>query len=135
MNLNVASQNNGVVAHAAAIVAEAPVDIRHHVNFGFTFQVVADIAVAAVFEIEAAPPDAVDTCIPGPWHDVAEVLSCDWRTTAPLSISQVTVPVGTKAGSICTGTLPCKPDAFIRVRPVSGDTGKVNVVVVLGGPK
>jgi len=139
MNINVASQNNGVLAFANAAAIGSlggAVDIRHHVNFGFTFQVVADIAADAVFEIEAAPPDVANPCVPGAWHNVEEVLSCDWLTAGPPAAdSRVTIPAGTKAGSICTGTLPCKPDAFVRVVEVSGDTDKVIVVAVLGGPR
>ena len=135
MNLNVASQNNGIIAWTSAI-ANPPVDIRHHVNFGFTFHATSDIAVDAIFEIVAAPPDAVDPCLPGAQHPVEEVLTCHapWGTV-PNAKSQLTIPAGTKKGTICTGTLPCKPDAFVQVEPVSGDTGKIDVVIVLGGPK
>jgi hypothetical protein len=138
MNINVASQNQGVLAwtpiQAAAL--SPPVDLRYHVHFGLTFQAAADLTADAVFEIEAAPPDDVDPCIPGAWHNVEEVLTCraPWGTI-PAVDSRITIPNGTKKGTLCTATLPCKPDAFIRVISVSGDTGKVLVVVVLGGPK
>src|SRR5262245_59611131 len=119
MNINVATQNQGVLAfaNAAAIGSVGgAVDLRHHVNFGFTFQVIADIAADAVFEVEAAPASDADPCVPGAWHDVAEVMSCDWLTAGPPATkSEIKIPAGTKAGSICTATLPCKPDAFIRV--------------------
>jgi hypothetical protein len=138
MNINVASQNNGVLAFTPiqAAALSPPVDVRQHNNFGFTFQVTADIAVDAVFEVEAAPADAVDPCIPGAWHNVEEVLTCvaSWGAV-PAAESTVTIPAGTKKGAICTGTLPCKPDAFVRVVAKSGDTGNVVVVAVLGGPR
>jgi hypothetical protein len=138
MNLNVASQNQGVLAWRAitAVNLNPPVDIRHHNNFGFSFHVVADIAVDAIFEVVAAPPSDADPCLPGAQHPVEEVLTCraPWGTV-PNPESQIVIPAGTKAGSICTATLPCKPDAFIQVEPVSGDTGKIEVVVILGGPK
>jgi hypothetical protein len=139
MNLNVASQNQGVLAYAGAsgaVALNGAVDIRHHVNFAFTFRVTVDIAVDAVFEVEAAPADAVDPCLPGAFHNVEEVLTCraSWGTV-PAPDSKIAIPAGTKAGSICTATLPCKPDAFIKVLPVSGDTANVEVVVILGGPK
>jgi hypothetical protein len=138
MNLNVASQNQGVLAWAAANASPTneAVDIRRHINFAFTFRVVDDIAVEAVFEVQAAPADAADPCIPGAFVDVPETVTChaSWGTV-PDTQSRVAIPVGTPAGTICTATLPCKPDAFIKVVPVSGDTGKVEVVVVLGGPK
>lgn len=135
MNLNVASQNQGIVAWSAA-VTNAPIDIRKHVNFGFTFHVKADITADALFEVVAAPASDVDPCVPGQQYPIEEVLTCtaSWGVV-PNAKSQILIPAGTKAGSICTATLPCKPDAFIQVEPVSGDTGKVEVVVVLGGPK
>jgi hypothetical protein len=135
MNLNVASQNQGVLAWAPAI-SNLPVDIRHHVNFGFTFRATTDVLVDAVFEVVAAPPSDADPCIPGAQHPIEEVLTCHapWGTV-PNAKTQIVIPAGTKKGTICSATLPCKPDAFIQVEPVSGDTGKVEVVVVLGGPK
>ena len=135
MNINVASQNQGVVAWTSA-VSNLPVDVRQHNNFGFTFQVTSDITTDAVFEIVAAPPDAANPCIPGTQHPIQEVLICSasWGIV-PSDKSQITIPAGTKKGALCTATLPCKPDAFIQVEPVSGDTGKINVVIVLGGPR
>ncbi|TAI61589.1 hypothetical protein [Bradyrhizobium sp. Leo170] len=135
MNINIASQNQGLVTWAVAQVAQA-VDIRHHVNFGITFSVVDDIATDAVFEVVAAPADTANPCNPGTFHPVQEVVSCDWLTAGPPNAkSEIVIPAGTKQHAICSATLPCKPDAFIKVMPVSGDTGKINVVVVLGGPR
>jgi hypothetical protein len=138
MNINVATQNQGLIAWRAITAANLnpPIDIRHHNNFGFTFNVTADIAVEAIFEVVAAPADAVNPCIPGAQHPVEEVITCagPWGVT-PNPKSQIHIPVGTKAGSTCTATLPCKPDAFIQLEAVSGDTGKIEVVVVLGGPR
>jgi hypothetical protein len=138
MNLNVAAQNQGVLAWRAITAQNLnpPVDIRHHVHFGFTFHVTADILAEAIFEVVAAPASDADPCLPGAQHPVEEVLTCraPWGTV-PNTKSQIHIPVGTKAGTICTATLPCKPDAFIQVEAVSGDTGKVEVVVILGAPK
>ncbi|MEY9493741.1 hypothetical protein [Bradyrhizobium elkanii] len=138
MNINVASQNQGVLAWAGASASplNGAVDIRHHNHFAFTFHVMADIAVEAVFKIQAAPPSDADPCLPGAFHDVPEVLSCmsTWGAVGD-DESKIAIPVGTKAGSICTATLPCRPDAFVKVVVVSGDTGKVEAVVVLGGPR
>jgi hypothetical protein len=134
MNFNVASQNNGILAFAGAAAASPPIDIRHHNTFGFTFRVKTDIAAAAVFKVQAAPPSAANTCLPGTFVEVPEVPICD-SVAVPAALSQITIPIGTKAGSICTATLPCKPDAFIKVLPVSGDTANVEVVATLGGPR
>lgn len=137
MNINVASQNQGVVAWTGLGAPNNPaIDIRHHVHFGFTFQVDTDIAADAVFEVQAAAPSDADPCAPGQFDPVEETITCmaPWGTV-PSPQSKVTIPAGTKAGTICTGTLPCKPNAFIKVMPVSGDTGRVQVVAVLGGPR
>lgn len=138
MNINVASQNQGLIAWgvAGASNINPPIDLRHHVNFGFTFYVTADLTADAVFEFVAAPPSDADPCVPGTQHPIEETMTCmaTWGAVGSTK-SEVTIPNGTKKGSICTGTLPCKPDAFIQVEPVSGDTGKVQVVAVLGGPK
>jgi hypothetical protein len=139
MNINVAAQNQGVIAWRATTASNLnpAIDLRHHVSFGFTFHVVADIAADAVFAFAAAPADPANPCAPLlPQHPVTEVPTCvaSWGavSTEP---AQLTIPAGTKAGSVCTATLPCKPDAFLQVEAVSGDTGKVEVVAVLGGPK
>jgi hypothetical protein len=139
MNINVATQNQGVIAWRAITAANLnpAIDIRQHNNFGFTFHVIADIATEAKFEVVAAPADAANPCVPGlPQHPVAEVITCvgPWGAT-PNPTSEIIIPAGTKAGSICTATLPCKPDAFIQLEAVSGDTGNIEVVAVLGGPR
>ncbi|MBO4228440.1 hypothetical protein [Bradyrhizobium neotropicale] len=138
MNINVAFQNQGILAWraVAATNVNPPIDIRHHVNFGITFQAIDDLTADAVFEVQAAPADAADPCAPGAFHPVEEVVSCmsPWGAL-PATKSEVTIPAGTPKGTICTATLPCKPDAFIKVMAVSGDTGFLHVVVVLGGPR
>lgn len=137
MNLNVASQHRGKLAFAAAAVPahNDAIDIRHHVHFAFTFNVMVDVGVNAVFKIQAAPPSAGDPCVPGAFVDVPEVPLCDWLTAQPAATSDIMIPAGTKAGSMCTATLPCRPDAFLKVLPVSGDTGNVEVVATLSGPR
>lgn len=135
MNINVASQNQGVIAWVGgAVTPGRDVDLRGHIQFGFTFHVKTTIAVAAVFNLQAAPPSDADRCDPGTYVDVPEVLICDWMKT-PATSTRITIPAGTQAGSICTGTLPCKPDAFIKFASVSGDTANVDIVAVLGGPR
>jgi hypothetical protein len=137
MNLNTATQNQGVVAWRAitAVNLNPGIDLRHHVYFAFTFRVTADIAVDAVFQFMAAPPSAVDPCLPGTVQPVNEILTCVASWGQVPARAQVTIPAGVKAGAICTATLPCKPDAFIQIQPVSGDTGKIEVVAILSGPK
>jgi hypothetical protein len=135
MNLNPALQHHGFIVWTALAVPSNPaIDLRHHAGFGFTFKVDTDITTDAVFEIRAAPPDAANPCVPGIFHDIAETLICSAPgTVVPAAKSQVVIPVGTKADAVCVATLPCKPDAFVRVFAVSGDTGKVEVVITLSG--
>lgn len=137
MNLNVASQHRGVLAFAPINVAATnpAVDIRQHLHFAFTFQVMTNIAVEAVFEITAAPASDADPCVAGAFHDVPETAQCDWLTANPAADSKIAIPVGTKAGTICTATLPCRPDAFVKINAVSGDTNSVLAVVTLSGPR
>jgi len=136
MNLNTASQHQGLVAWRAitAVNLNPAIDIRRHVNFSFTFHVVADIVADAVFEFASAPPDPANPCAPLlPQTKVKEVPNCVGGIAT--DDAQIVIPAGTLAGSVCTATLPCRPDAFIQVEPVSGDTGNIEVITVLSGPK
>lgn len=137
MNINVASQNQGIVAFTGVAVAavSSPIDLRHHVNFGFTFNILADIGADTKFKVQSAPPSDADPCLPGNFVDVPEVVTCDWLTRQGAATSEILIPAGTKKGAICSGTLPCKPDAFVQIVPVSGETADVQVVAVLGGPR
>jgi|SRR5262245_10324084 len=137
MNLNGSTQNQGIVAWTggATPVATA-IDIRHHIGFSFTFKAIADLAADTIFEVQAAPPSAGDPCVAGTPYDVPEVLVCESGFgAAPAAKSQVLLPNGTKMGSICTATLPCRPDAFVLLKAGSGDTAKVQAVAVLTGPR
>jgi hypothetical protein len=137
MNLNVAIQHPGIVAWSGLInPTSVDLDLRRYVHFAFTFYVDSDITADALFELRAAPPSTSDPCAPGIYHDVAEVLTCSAPgTTVPAAKSTITIPAGTKKGTICTATLPCKPDAFLRLFPVSGDTGRIVAVATLSGPR
>ena len=128
------AQNQGIVAWSGT--AAAPIDIRRHVHYSFTFKVTADLAADAVFNVQSAPPSDADPCLPGTFVPVAEVLTCvsDWGAV-PAPQATIHLPAGTKAGSICTAALPCKPDAFVQLAAGSGPTASVQVVAILSGPK
>jgi hypothetical protein len=134
MNFNYASQHQGVVAWTGA--AGPPIDIRRHVGFSFTFNVIADIGADTTFKFHSAPASDADPCLPGVFVPVPEVLTCvaDWGVQ-PLPEASILIPAGTKAGSVCTGTLPCKPDAFIQVVAGVGEVADVQIIAVLSGPK
>lgn len=134
MNFNYSIQNSGLVAWNGS--AAIPIDIRKHIGFSFTFQVMVDIANDTTFNVMAAPPSDADNCVPGTFVPVAEVLTCvagGWVVPEPQAT--VVVPAGTPAGSICTAALPCKPDAFVQVVGVAGDFANVFVVATMHGPK
>lgn len=136
MNFNHAMQNAAKAVFAGAAVASPAIDIRQYVGFSFSFEVIADIAADAVFNVQAAPPSDADNCLPGTFEDVAEVLICSaGAAVVPGTKSLITIPAGTKKGSMCSATLPCRPNAFLKVDAESGDTAKVNVAVVLSGPR
>ena len=134
MLVNYGLQNQGVTAFSAVAAASPAIDIRPYVGFSFTANVITDIATDAVFEVQAAPPDVVDPCIPGAFVPVPETVICDYPAV-PAPQSNFIIPAGTLGGSRCSIFLPCKPDAFISVLPVSGDTANVEIVVGLHGPK
>lgn len=134
MNLNVASQNAGVIAWDGT--AAHPVDVRHHNNFAYSFTATADIVADAVFEVQAAPPSDTDKCAPGTFADMPEVLTCvaAFVPATPNPKTLITVPAGTKKGQQCSAAPPCKGGAFLQLKAGSGDTAKLQVVAVLGGP-
>lgn len=130
MNLNVASQNQGVIAWTGT--AARPIDIRRHNNFAFTFEATADLAADASFKVQAAPPSDADPCLPGTFVDVPETLTCA-ALGPPDPTTGFVIPAGTKKGALCTAALPCRPDAFVHL--VGTGAASVLAVAVLGGPR
>lgn len=131
MNSNVGIQNEGTIAWNGTTSFAR--DIRKHVRFGWSFEVVTAIAVDAVFNIQSAPPSDADNCVPGAFVPVPEISICD-RPAVAAEQATVIIPAGTPAGTICAGTIPCRPDAFVRLVPASGDTANVRAVMVRQGP-
>ena len=131
MNINVASQNQGMIAWTGT--AARPIDIRHHVHFAFTFEATADLAADATFKVQAAPPSDADPCLPGTFYDVPETLTCAGWGQVPDPTTGFVIPAGTKKGALCTAALPCRPDAFVQL--VGTGAAGVLGVAVLGGPR
>lgn len=131
MNNNVAIQNEGAVSWTGAVMI--PRDIRKHTRFAWSFEVFGVIAADAVFNIEAAPPSAGDPCVPGAFVAVPEVSICD-LPAVPGPQATVTIPAGTPVGTICSGTIPCRPNAFVRLNPASGTVANVRAVLIRSGP-
>lgn len=124
----------GVVAFEPDGTTPRPFDIRKHTMFNWVFEATADIATDAVYNVEAAPASATDPCVPGAFVPVEEVSICDSPMVAGPQAT-LTIPAGTLAGTICAGTIPCRPDVFVQLVPVSGDTANLSVVSQRHGPK
>lgn len=133
MNLNYATQHQGRVAWDGT--AATPIDIRRHVGYSFTFEATANVVADAVFNVEAAPADVANVCAPGTFAPVEEVVLCELWPATPGPQATITIPAGTKAGTVCTAALPCKPNAFVRLASGGGDTAKVKAVAILSGPR
>jgi hypothetical protein len=131
---NTAIQNTGLLAWDGT--AAIAIDIRQHTKFAWTFQVIADLGVDTIFAVDAAPPSDADPCLPGTAYPVQEVLTCvaPWGTV-PNAETHIVLPAGTKKGAKCSAAIPCKPDAFVKLRAVSGESADVRAVAVLSGPK
>jgi hypothetical protein len=130
MNLNGSTQHQGVFAWNGT--AAAPIDIRRHNSFSFTFKTTADLAADATFKVQAAPPSDADPCLPGTFVDVVETLVCS-DMGPPNPTTGFVIPSGTKAGAICSAALPCKPNAFVQL--VATGAAAVQAVAVLSGPR
>ncbi len=134
MNHNIGIGTAGTIAWDGA--AAFPADITKWNQFGWSFQVTADIAVDAVFHVQAAPPSAADKCVPGAFADVLAVAICQLRNPVlPGDVATITIPAGTKAGTECAGTIPCRPNTFVRLAAISGDTPNVKAVLLRHGPQ
>lgn len=114
--------------------ASFPMDTRKFIRFGWVFEVTGVIAADAVFRVQYANPLPADQCNPGPFQNATATGNCA-VTPAAGSFAEVTIPAGTPVGTVCSGTIPCKPGAFMQVVPVSGTTANVKVVNLRQGPK
>jgi hypothetical protein len=133
MNHNVGIQNVGTVAWNGA--AGRAFDIRPFVRFGWAFEVIAALGADTVFKVQSSPASEADPCVPsGVWTDVEAVSLCDAPAEAG-DIATVTIPAGTPVGTVCAGTIPCRPDAFVRIQGVSGEVADVLAVLIRQGPK
>jgi hypothetical protein len=109
-------------------------DIRGYNSFGWTFEVNSTLTTDAVFTVISAPPSEADNCLPGAFTPVAGISSCAGET--PEALVAFVIPAGTPAGSTCSATLPCKPNAFVSLVPSPGVGGadSVKVCLIRQGP-
>ncbi len=128
---NPAIQNVPMVAWDGA--TSTPGDILKFVRFGWSFRVNAAVAVDAVFNVEIAPPSVGDPCVPGTFVPAPAIPSCQGGVT--VAQGQITIPAGQLVGSICSATIACKGNRFVRLTPASGGTANVTAILVRQGPK
>lgn len=131
MNANPGIQNVATVAWDGLV--SRPYDIRKFVRFGWSAEVIAALGADTVFKVQAAPPSDADPCVPGAWAEVPEVPVCE-RPANPAPTSTITLPSGTPIGTVCAFTIPCRPNAFVRLVAVSGETADVRVAMIRQGP-
>lgn len=129
---NPAIQNR--VARAWDGAASYSKDITDFVSFGFSFEVIAAIAADAHFKFQSAPPSDADPCVPGVFTDVPAVATCMGETIVPGTLAEVIIPAGTPVNSICSATIPCRNDAFLRIVGTTGTIASVWAYWVLHGP-
>lgn len=127
---NIAVGTTGVVAWDGT--TSRPMDITTHTRFAWSFEVLTTLTEDAVFNIEAAPASDSDPCVPGTFEAVPEVATCS-GTAEPGPQATVTIPSGTVAGTVCGGTIPCRPNKFVRLTHVSGGAN-VRAVGLRQGP-
>lgn len=130
MNNNVAIQNLPVTAWTGA--AGIARDITKFTRFAWAAEVIGVIAADAIFEIQSAPPSA-DPCVAGAFAAIPETVICD-RPIIPAVNTRFTIPAGTPIGTICTFTIPCRPNRFLKIVAVSGTNANVLIGMVLSGP-
>lgn len=131
MNSNPGIQNTATIGWDGT--ASRPMDVRKYVRFGWSFEVIAALAADTIFKVQAAPPSEADNCVPGAFTDVEAVPVC-MAPIAAGTLATFTLPAGTAVGTVCSGTIPCTPNAFVQIVPVSGDTADVRVVNLRQGP-
>lgn len=108
--------------------------IRDWVSFAFSFEVVTAITTDAVYKVQSAPANAGNPCAPGSFTDVAAIATCMGVAVPAGTLAQVSIPAGTPVGSLCSATIPCRPNEFLRLAAVSGDTANVEASFMLHGP-
>jgi hypothetical protein len=124
-------QNVPTIAWDGTTVAHA--DTSKFVRFGWSFEVTAAIATDAVFNLQSAPPNASNPCNPGTFVPIPAIPTCQGGAVA--AQATITIPAGTAVGTICSGTVACKGNEFVRLASASGTVASVRAVLIRQGPK
>lgn len=132
MMINVGTQYPSRIAWNGT--AGNPIDIRQFNWFAWTFEVGTDLTADTIFNVMAHNPLPTDVCAPDAPFPVEEVSICD-IPAVPGPQATITLPAGTVAGTLCSGTIPCRPAAFVSLAAAGGDTSFVNAAITLGGPR
>lgn len=133
MQSNVGIQHSGVLIWTGS--ATIPRDIRKHTRFAFVFEVFGVVDVDTVFQVQAHNPSPSDNCVAGAAFDVDAIATCANFLQPGPEPAQILIPANTPIGTVCSGTIPCRPGAFLSLAAESGDTQNVRVVLILDGPR
>lgn len=131
MNYNAAIKSQPRVAWDGTVARE--IDIRHHNKFAWAFEVITALTADTTFTVQYADPDPADNCVPGAFANAQAIATCE--SDAIPGDASITLPAGTAAGTICAGTIACRPGAFVRLDATAGETGRVIAAMVLYGPR
>lgn len=124
-------QNKGLISWNGT--TSFPKKISDFIDFGFVFETVAPLTADAVFVVQFHDADDADECTPDTGVDAPENAVCVGPLFSP-GPATFTIPSGTPAGVLCSGTVPCREGKFISLRHVSGGAN-VRAVLMLQGPK
>lgn len=136
MNHNIAMQHLPLAFWTGAAAVWR--DISRHNYFGFSVEVTADVTDETRFKLQAADPSEGDPCTPGTPFDVKVIPSCMVIFGAGPSAenAEIVIPAGTKAGTICAVSYPCRPARYLRLATAGGtEHAKARVDIVLSGPQ
>jgi hypothetical protein len=136
MNHNIAMQHLPLAFWTGT--AAIPRDISKWNYFGFAFEVTADVTAETRFKLQAAPGSEADVCVPGAFVDVKEIPLCEkpFFTGPSDTNAEIVIPAGTKAGTICAVSYPCRPNRYLQLATTTGtEHASVRVGIVLSGPQ
>jgi hypothetical protein len=131
MNSNPGIQNVATIAWDGTTAAAA--QLTRFTRFGWVFEVLAALAADVTLKVQAAPASAGNPCVAGAFTDVEDIAICEPALVAG-SKAQFIIPAGTPIGTICSGTLHCVPNEFVKLAVSGADAADVRAVLIRQGP-
>lgn len=130
-------KTNPGIMHTALVAwdgaAAIPRDVTNYSQWAFVFEVKADLAADAIFEVDGFDRLAADRCQhdPATAEAVVDIPICTAVAT-PAPNSRFIIPAGTKAGTVCSGTTPCNVGPFVGLRHISGGADVSATILMTG---